>query len=216
MRTPKMNLRMSRIEDKLIGKYLNGDWGYDKYKRIIKIYWDFKKAVQFLPKLIVNTYLCARFPFLKHDINSGFFQTESWYWQIEGNIGNWKRDEGTKPPKLNGWRKAFGMQFCKELKAALKRAGMLRTYEITTIKEKFGALCVYDDGATREVHDILNKYEYISSRTCVECGRPAKYRTTGWIEPYCDECIKNVVTLHPPEEYYVDFSWYGFNRMGQH
>ena len=187
-------LDMDRIENWIIKNYLDKD--YDRYIKYMSLYLKIKNAISFIPETIVNTYLCIRFPFLKYSRNrKKFFQRHCWYWQIAG-----------------GWRKAFGIQLCKELKAALNRGGMLKTWEITDVKEKYGALYIYDNGATEEVHDILNKYEYISSRTCVECGRIAKYRTTGWIEPYCEDCIKKVDTMAQPDEYYKDFDWYGWTR----
>lgn len=184
---------MGRIEKKITDKYLESD--HEKYHRYMKAYWKAKRVVKFIPNVVINTYLCARFPFLKFNAKSGFFQKTSWYWQID-----------------KGWRKAFGIQLCKELKAALKRGGILRTYEITTVKEKFGSLNIYDNGATAEVHDIINKYEYISSRTCIECGRPAKYRTRGWVEPYCEDCFQKIDTTIAPDEYYKDFDWYGWKK----
>lgn len=88
-----------------------------------------------------------------------------------------------------GWRKAFGIDICKEIKSTLKKSGYLRKYRIMQIKEKWGELCWYDAGAPKEVFDIIRKYEDISYITCIECGRPAKYRTTGWVEPYCEKCM---------------------------
>ena len=93
----------------------------------------------------------------------------------------------------HGWRKAFGVSMCKEIKRALKKAGCLRKYRIMQIKEKWGELCWYDAGAPKEVFDIIRKYETVSYNTCIECGRPAKYRTTGWVEPYCEDCLPKSV-----------------------
>ena len=164
-----------------------------------KIKWCIKR----LPYALYNTYLCIRFPFLKgRDYQDKphypFIQWGSWY----GNI-----------PK--GWRKAFGIQLCKELKDALKRCNYLKQYRITDVKEKFGALTIYDCGAPmRDVHDIINKYEYISARTCIECGRPAKYFTTGWFSPYCEDCIDDYRKAHA-REYYYDIPWYGWTKSRQ-
>lgn len=184
---------MDRISKWISDKYMIVD--FNKYCKYIRIYWKIKNVFNFIPNVVASTYLCARFPFLKYNIKSGFFQRSCWYWQID-----------------HGWRKAFGIQLCKELKDALKRGNMLRQYKITTVKEKFGALNIYDNGATEEVHDIINKYEYISSRTCIECGRRAKYITQGWIEPYCEDCIKKANTMLEPSEAYKDFNWYGWTK----
>lgn len=90
-----------------------------------------------------------------------------------------------------GWRDAFGLQMCKEIRAALLKHGWkyLFKYRITQIKEKYGTLRWYDLNSTQEIQDIINKYEDISYRTCVVCGKPATKISTGWICPYCDEHI---------------------------
>lgn len=90
-----------------------------------------------------------------------------------------------------GWRKAFGIQMCKELKAQLKKDHYLYKYRITQIKEKFGYLHWYDEGSSREVQDIISKYEDISWNTCLVCGKPATKITSRWISPYCDDCFPN-------------------------
>lgn len=98
--------------------------------------------------------------------------------------------------KLNaipyGWRKRFGIQFCDELKKAILLSGgkkYLKEFVITTIKEKYGTLQVYIDNGTDEVYRVLSKYEYISQFVCVNCGKDAVKQSTGWICPYCEDCI---------------------------
>mgnify|MGYP007099007032 FL=1 len=58
-----------------------------------------------------------------------------------------------------GWRKAFGMQLCQELSQALQEAGFLEQYRILQIKEKYGWLCWYDNGAPEAAQKVLAKYE---------------------------------------------------------
>ena len=168
----------------------------------MKRYWSkIKWRIKHLPYALYNTYLCIRFPFLKgRDYQDKphypLIQWSGWY----GNI-----------PK--GWRKAFGIQLCKELKDALKRCNYLKKYRIIDVKEKYGALNIYDCGAPiRDVHDIVNKYEYISARTCIECGRPARYFTTGWFSPYCEDCIDEYRKISA-REYYYDIPWYGWTKV---
>lgn len=89
-----------------------------------------------------------------------------------------------------GWRKAFGVKICKEIKKALLKEGgykALHRYRIAQIKEKFGFLHWYDCNDTKSVQEIISKYEDISYHTCVVCGKPATKLSTGWICPYCDE-----------------------------
>lgn len=120
----------------------------------------------------------------------------------------------------DGWRKAFGIQMCKDIKKALLKNGRkaLYNYRITQIKEKFGELRWYDGCTTTEVQKIIAKYAYISSRTCINCGELATVYTPYeyWKSPYCDKCA-------PKEsKFLIDFgmdssdhktsadSWYGW------
>lgn len=93
----------------------------------------------------------------------------------------------------DGWRKAFGIQMCKEIKQELKKhKGALKNYRITQIKEKFGGLRWYDFGSPEKVwKEIIPKYTELSYKTCIDCGKPAEYISVGWISPYCNNCIKN-------------------------
>lgn len=90
----------------------------------------------------------------------------------------------------DGWRKAFGEQMCEEIREVLIKYDYLDKYRIMQIKEKFGQLRWYDNGAPREVFDIIDKYEKISERTCIICGQPATLISKGWISPFCD-CVKS-------------------------
>lgn len=86
-----------------------------------------------------------------------------------------------------GWRKAFGIQMCKELRKQLWKEGNLFKYRIAQIKEKWGKLCWYDEGASKEVYEIIEKYEKLSWNTCIVCGEPATKISDGWISPFCDK-----------------------------
>ena len=180
---------------------------FDKYEKIIRAWWWIKRAVKFIPHTLASSYLVWRFPFLKYGSDKGkIFHKSCWYWQLDNYYG-------FASDALKGWRKSFGIQLCKELKDALKRHGQLHTYRITTVKEKFGALNIYDEGAPSEVHDILLKYEYISSRTCIKCGRRAKYMTKGYILPFCEDCVHDADIVTGQEEFYTkDLDWYGWTH----
>lgn len=109
-----------------------------------------------------------------------------------------------------GWRKTFGVQMCKELKSALKKTGSLKHYRILDIKEKYGTLRWYDNGGNVDTNKIIDKYEYISARTCCVCGAPATCITPVeyWKCPYCDNCAPK------QSRYLLDYgldglSWYG-------
>ena len=123
----------------------------------------------------------------------------------------------------NGWRKAFGIQICKEIKHALIKVGgkkALYKYRITQIKEKYGELYWYDEYSYVEVQKIIQKYEYISARTCIECGDLATGYTPYeyWKSPYCDNCrpknskyfIDFGLKVKVDDEEYTSDSWYGY------
>lgn len=92
-----------------------------------------------------------------------------------------------------GWRKTFGLQMCEEIKQELKKhKGALKNYRITQIKEKFGGLRWYDAGSPEKIwKEIIPKYEELSYKTCINCGKPATCISKGWISPYCDNCKDN-------------------------
>lgn len=119
----------------------------------------------------------------------------------------------------NGWRKTFGIQLCKEIRHALYRAGGLKAifnYRVIDIKEKYGSLHWYDTYSYSEVQKIIQKYEYISERTCIECGEPATCETPieYWKCPYCDRCAPK------QSKFLLDFgiynNWYGYTGNINH
>jgi len=62
---------------------------------------------------------------------------------------------------------------------------------------------VYDLLEKCQMPDIIRKYELLSEETCIDCGKPAKYITTGWISPYCEDCVKHTYDSYLSiEEYY--------------
>lgn len=120
----------------------------------------------------------------------------------------------------SGWRKAFGLQICRELKRALLEDGgrkRLNSYRIDQIKEKYGELCWYDHGGNEETNKIIAKYEYISQHTCIECGKAADYVTKGWVEPYCKKHLPEWIDPDNEEQvhtYYTEeFPFYGHYRI---
>lgn len=148
-----------------------------------------------------NRKLCEKYPFLiPRNRWSGMRITEAQgggYWPGSPEKipeYDWERTELDEMP--DGWRKAFGEQLCEELKQELLSAGgqeALDNYMIIQIKEKFGYLRWYDNGCTeRWFSEILPKYENLSERTCIHCGKPAAFISTGWISPWCEECAQGI------------------------
>lgn len=130
-----------------------------------------------------NKALIEKYPWLRIGSPTDFdpYQEKDW------NDYNWTWMDDVP----DGWRIAFGEQMCDEIQKALEKADFVDKYRIVQVKEKFGGLRWYTDGVpiNSKLDDIARKYERISEEICVECGRPATYRTTGWICPYCDEHV---------------------------
>lgn len=60
--------------------------------------------------------------------------------------------------------------------------------EVCQVKEKFGGLRFYINGASTEVHDIISKYESLSCVICEDCGSSGEQRSGGWIRTLCNNC----------------------------
>lgn len=130
-----------------------------------------------------NKKLCKRYPFLA--------VCDWWTGEpIKGYSFTYLDDM----PK--GWRKAFGKHMCEEIRTVLIKGNYLYEYRVVQIKEKYGALRWYDGGAPTsiyyELQDIIDKYEELSARTCICCGRPATKISLGWISPFCDKCAEKL------------------------
>ncbi len=72
---------------------------------------------------------------------------------------------------------------------------MLRKFRFTEIKEKYGTLRLYHNGASEEVMKVLEKYELLSMCYCIECGRPVRFVTQGWVQFLCDNCFKTELKM---------------------
>ncbi|NLE03344.1 MAG: hypothetical protein GX638_00890 [Crenarchaeota archaeon] len=104
----------------------------------------------------------------------------------------------------DGWRIAFGKEIVEEISNILKKINYENDYTIVQIKEKFGRLRWYDNGVPTEIYDELQeciaKYEDLSYKTCIVCGKPADGMSRGWICPYCESCAKkNKIKIFPYE-----------------
>lgn len=91
-----------------------------------------------------------------------------------------------------GWRKAFGRDLTHDIADALRADGIRRgkwseCLQWQDIKEKYGRLRLYAD-TTDRVQEVLSKYECLSIGYCINCGKPARYVTSGWIEYVCEDC----------------------------
>jgi hypothetical protein len=150
-----------------------------------------------------NKKLCAKYPFL------------AWYgdplytgYTEEGEPDYSFTWEDELP---EGWRKAFCPKMWDELKEILEKHNYLDKFRFVQIKEKWGALRIYDNGAPEEVYDEIEdweaKYEKLSEEVCINCGKPSKYVTLGWITFVCEDCAKEskscVIDKEDLDDYYL-------------
>ena len=128
-----------------------------------------------------NKKLCERYPFLI---------------PLDGWTGEHIKDYDYEWTYLDdipeGWKKAFGVQMCEELRNILLEADYLDKYRVVQVKEKYGGLRWYDNGVPKSIYNKHrqweHKYEQLSEKTCIRCGKPGTMMTNGWISPWCDEC----------------------------
>lgn len=133
-----------------------------------------QKAIQF------NKDLVAEYPFLDPRPYYGY-----------ENVANYDFTWTLMDDVPDGWRLAFGDELLKNLKEELIKNDFLEDYQIYEIKEKYGTLRWYDNFYSENWnHNLRPRYDELSSKTCIDCGKPAKWRSTGWISPYCDSCKK--------------------------
>ena len=117
---------------------------------------------------VYSTILCIRYPFLKHYwMRHKLIQRTCWYYSF-----------------YDGWKK-MALQMCEEIRDLEKcDKCKFRIYDIKTVD---GYLTI-DCGGSHDMHKVADKYEYISARTCIVCGRPAYCYLDGHASPYCRHC----------------------------
>ena len=109
-----------------------------------------------------------------------------------------------------GWYKNFGIQICKDIRTQLIKdtkkyikgkkgfVGKFKAlfknpfthFRIMQWKEKWGAMELYVNGASKELYAIIDRYNDLSQYICWKCGEPATIITSpyGYMLPYCDKC----------------------------
>ena len=139
-----------------------------------------------------NRSLCEKFPFLiPHNPFSGRRITDgAGFWPgSPDEVPEYDYEYTELDNMPDGWRIAFGEKLCEELRDNLEKCGRLHDFFFTQIKEKYGSLRLYNIGLNEDGWQIIYKYEVLSKKICIRCGKPATKMTTGWISPYCDECV---------------------------
>lgn len=173
-----------------ISKYCNGEISYIRKElskeNKINVYAVVKDGIEIAPHFITETFITDKIMYFILKVMEWFYHHPlQWIHCIPMYTELDALDKG--------WRLKFGKQLCKDIKKSLLREGgrkRLKEYRIMQIKEKYGFLHWYDAGGNIEImREIIPKYEELSYHTCINCGKPATKRSTGWICPYCDDCI---------------------------
>ena len=95
----------------------------------------------------------------------------------------------------DGWKLAFGDMFCEEMDAAIRKANLVDDFVVLQVKEKWGFLHFYVSHHTDEINDIIRKYEILSSRICLGCGKPdVSMLNLSWISPLCEDCYNEHIS----------------------
>lgn len=169
-----------------------------KYKLVMA--WSrVRKALIILPICIRNYFFVRKYPFWK--------LTDTWYDfntcikdQRKGSKSFVVRYSHTWYDDIShGWQVAFGKQLSDELlKVGSKFIGKPKAdgtpttwpdiLSFTQIKQKWGWLELYAS-AIPEIDHVLEKYHFMSTFYCEECGRKSKYMSDGWVQYLCKRCF---------------------------
>lgn len=143
------------------------------------IWWEIKDFFTFkLPSLYYNLF---KYPWMiVHNVWDG---KKHWF----NSYYVWFKDA------FPGWYKAFGKQFADEVQtewSKLSKKDRDSIY-IVQLKEKYASLRCYLSCHTKEIGDIIDKYEEMSYNYCINCGKPGSVREDlPWILTLCDACYK--------------------------
>lgn len=119
--------------------------------------------------------LCAKYPKIFVNRNAdmkttamcwGFECGDGWYWLID--------------------------QLCSFIQGYIDANPHLKIPQVvaTQVKEKFGGLRFYIDGADQEIFGAIGMAEHLSYSICEECGSTTDVGTTnGWIKTICKTCF---------------------------
>ena len=104
--------------------------------------------------------------------------------ELENYDYSWIVGESELP---QGWFRLF-LLYCKNIKHALADSNWIDRFMFTQVKEKYGTMRLYNNGAPEYIHRMTMCYEQYSTNICERCGSIATVETKGWISSLCDEC----------------------------
>jgi hypothetical protein len=92
-----------------------------------------------------------------------------------------------------GWFQLLRDLFAKinEYVVSERNNGNVIEMRVAQIKEKFGELRVYVDGADDHIAHLIREAEKVAYATCELCGKPATHTKKGWLQRLCDGHAKS-------------------------
>jgi hypothetical protein len=149
--------------------------------------------------------LCAKYPLIFKDRNEnmqhtamcwGFDHGDGWYNIIDVLCGLLTSDYRQAKSRYDHLAEVgvggilYGIKLVTqeaidEAKTKLDEE-TLKVPVASQVKEKFGGLRFYVNGATDKHWNFISVAENMSYRTCEECGAPGKTYTDGWHRTLCD------------------------------
>ena len=90
----------------------------------------------------------------------------------------------------NGWYKIID-KLCSKIQKYVD-SNEVKQVQTVQVKEKFGGLRFYVDGAPEEVYKYIYEAEGESLVTCEECGSKdrVKQSVAGWTSTLCHKCME--------------------------
>lgn len=107
-----------------------------------------------------------------------------------------------------GWSMLWHMMIA-DLTPLMRKYNLQDKFFFEEIKEKYGEIRAYHNGAPDEIEDIIDAYSVISRNVCQWCGRPDSAISKGyWVECQCEQCFdkywKDSTKEHPSYEEQYD------------
>lgn len=103
--------------------------------------------------------------------------------------GNWELFENLHKYHSEFSREALRSVFASE-PVQDESTLQLNLITLSQVKEKFGTLRFYCNGATEAALGAIDLAETMSSTICETCGAPGQLTGTGWLFTACDEHVK--------------------------
>lgn len=122
-------------------------------------------------------------------VENKYYMTDEDFTSFLERIGGLENGYYTDRPSIkeryiagvgNGW-----LGLIKELIEEAIKLGWDR--QVCQIKEKFGGLRFYINGAPDEVHKLIREAENRSYEICEVCGELGELRQVGWYKTLCDK-----------------------------